>query len=286
VKNYTALIIDLKKSKEYDIADRVNLQEYLLECIKNLNQLFEKGIVHNVIFGAGDELQGLFFDTVTAIMYFRLLKIMIYPSALRAGIGIGGWSVRIEGGTSTEQDGPVYHNARNAIEEVYKMQTQDIRIYSGQGNDIWGNHLLNNSNGLLRSQNRTQSTLQLLVEIMYPFYRKKNILTEYVNIMTSILEMKQAFCSDKYRSYNTNLDTNGKIDYNEVKVIDPIYLDKLIQEPENVIIQKGMPGELAKIMNKTRQNIDRVLKRGNIVNIRCMDYMALQFVQANYESEV
>lgn len=285
MKDYTALIIDLKKSKEYDIADRISLQEYLLECIQNLNQLFRKGIVHNVIFGAGDELQGLFFDTVTAIMYFRFLKIMVHPSALRAGIGIGGWSVRIEGGTSTEQDGPVYHNARNAIEEVYKMQTQDIRICSGQEDDIWGNHLLNNSNGLLRSQNSTQSTLQLLVEIMYPFYTEKNIFTEYINTMGSVLEMKQVFCSEKYRSYNTNLDTDGKIDYNEVKVIGPIYLDKQTHEPENVIIQKGMPGEMAKIMNKTRQNIDRVLKRGNIANIRCMDYMALQFIQANYECE-
>ena len=37
--NYSALIIDIKKSKSYDIGTRNEVQEYLTKCIKMLNDI-------------------------------------------------------------------------------------------------------------------------------------------------------------------------------------------------------------------------------------------------------
>ena len=118
--NYVSLIIDIEKSRNYRNDDRNEIQNYMVYCIDRLNDLFRENMQYTITFSAGDELQGLFYDVTTAVMYFRLLEILVKPVKLRAGIGVGEWTVKINNGLSTQQDGPVYHRARNAIEEVYE----------------------------------------------------------------------------------------------------------------------------------------------------------------------
>ena len=40
---------------------------------------------------------------------------ILAPLQIRCGIGVGEWDVKIINGTSSEQDGSSYHNAREAI---------------------------------------------------------------------------------------------------------------------------------------------------------------------------
>ena len=63
MRNYVALIMDIEKSRAYVTEDRIELQKYMSYCIDMLNELFIENIEHDVIFSAGDELQGLFNDT-------------------------------------------------------------------------------------------------------------------------------------------------------------------------------------------------------------------------------
>lgn len=60
MKNYSVLMIDLKKSRSYSIQDRNNLQNSILNSIKILNEVFKNSIKKEVEFSAGDEIQGLF----------------------------------------------------------------------------------------------------------------------------------------------------------------------------------------------------------------------------------
>lgn len=97
------------------------MKQYMDRCIKNLNGLFSEDIQFEVTFSAGDELQGLFDNVVTALLYFRLFDILMKPVKIRAGIGVGDWTVKMESGLSTQQDGPAYHHAREAIDKVHGM---------------------------------------------------------------------------------------------------------------------------------------------------------------------
>ena len=92
----------------YEPEEEQNLQIYLTKVAEQLNSLFVDSMIFPVIFGRHDELQGLFTSSLSAASYFRLFEIMCYPVAVTGGIGIGEWTVRMEDGTSAQQQGTAY----------------------------------------------------------------------------------------------------------------------------------------------------------------------------------
>lgn len=285
MRDYVSLIIDIEKSKSFDVNIRNEIQTYISNCIIGLNDLFKENMECAMTFSAGDELQGLFNDVVAAILYFRLFEILMNPVKIRAGIGIGEWSVRIENGLSTQQDGPVYHRARNAIEKVYKAQLQNIRIVSDR-DDIWGNYLINASFILKRQQINTQNLVQVMVEFLYPF-TKTNMNWEGRDKIRALLELKyrNGIKSFSVTSMTKNNQENKNIDISEIAVIDPILIDGKIKEAEDILLKKNMATAISKILGCTRQNVDSIIKRGNINKIRELDYVALQYVKQKYGGE-
>ena len=73
-------------------------------------------------------------------------------------------------------------------------------------------------------------------------------------------------------------------DLNDLRIYvqDEISISGSIIDFEEVVTKKGMSINIAEVMHKSRQNIDVVMKRGNILLIRGMDYMALQYIKENY----
>jgi hypothetical protein len=130
MKNYTVLIMDLKKSRSYSVEDRNSIQKYIVTVIKKLNEVFSSSLARDVEFSAGDEIQGLFISTESAYLYFRMFYMLISPVEIKAGIGIGEWNIKIENASTTAQDGPAYHNARNAIENVKDSLGHSVLLYS------------------------------------------------------------------------------------------------------------------------------------------------------------
>lgn len=277
MSEYTSIIIDIKKSRKINLKDRNDLQVYLTKCVKQLNIIFTKSIRFDVTFSAGDELQGMFYDTVPAIMYLRLLSILINPVEIRAGIGVGEWNVRIEDGLSTEQDGPTYHQARKAIEEVYKMQTQRFRICSTKNDDVLGNYMLNASMNYIENQNFIQSRILLLLELMYPFV--DTMVTPFDDVSTrSLFELK----AESIISKRDKKTEDSSLHLKNVHVIEAININEELIEPEDIIIKKYMTSTIADVEGSTRQNVDKLIKRGNSIIIRIMDYMALKYIKKTY----
>lgn len=274
MKKYASLIIDIKKSRDYEAKDRNQLQNFLVEAIDQLNIIFKETIVFPVTFSAGDEMQGLFKFPVQAFQYLRMLNLMVFPVQLRAGIGIGNWDIRIEGGESTQQDGPAYHRAREAIIDVYKMQTQHFRICSGTKADIMANYLINLSMHLLADQNGIQNRVQWICEMLYPFCMENDrVLENYIDELSKL----------KYQYGIQGKSTDKKSDvYQRLILIEPIKITRQIEEPERVVYQKRTSRNIAQITGTTRQNIDMVMKRGSVMEIRTMDYMALQYLYKVY----
>lgn len=113
--NYTTMMIDIIESKKINKKNREELQVFIKKTLSVLNHIFEPSLEFEVIFSAGDEFQGLFKNPQAAILYYRLLSLILAPLPIRCGIGYGKWDIRIKDGTSSEQDGPTYHYARLAI---------------------------------------------------------------------------------------------------------------------------------------------------------------------------
>lgn len=284
MNKYVSLIMDVEKSKSYDVSDRNEMQHYIDKCIKNLNCLFNKEMQCEVTFSAGDELQGLFNDAVTALLYFRMLEMLMKPVKIRAGIGIGGWTVKMEHGLSTQQDGPAYHKARQAIEEAHRMQLQNIRICS-DGDDILANHLINASLLLKRQQIYMQNIVQVLIELLFPFVPVHIKLDRY-DFVKELIAIKFEY---KLGSKNGGLYSRRNIvmeheylDLNKMPSVLPIYINGEIADAEQTIIKKNTAMIISEILQCSRQNVDSIMRRGNSNKIRELDYVALQYVKKNY----
>ncbi len=285
--NYVSLIMDIEKSRMYRIDERNEIQNYMSYCVKRLNDLFSENIERSVTFSAGDELQGLFEDATTAILYFRLFEMLIKPVKIRAGIGIGEWTVKVEDGLSTQQDGPAYHRARNAIEEVHKMQLQNVRICSS-GDDTLANHLINSSISLKRQQIYMQNIVLVILELLYPFVTKKMKLTNYeiVNELLSIkFEYKLGTSGYSRVRAGENLSEKAYMNIREIPMANPIMIDGKMMEAEDAILIKNTSLAISEILGCSRQNVDSIIRRGNANKIRELDFMALQYVERTYGGE-
>lgn len=283
MRNYVTLIMDIKKSRTYVTEDRIELQKYVSYCIDMLNELFRENIEHDVTFSAGDELQGLFNDTTVAVMYFRLFEMLLKPVEIRAGIGVGEWTIKIDNGSSTQQDGPAYHKARQAIKEVYRNTLHNVRICSDK-DDVMANHLINASLTLKNQQIYMQNIALVILELLCPFVKWDMNVDKY-QIIRELLEIKFEYRIGRARmSYlrKEQLVKNERLYFSEMCLLKPIYIDGMLEEAEKHIVVKNISSTIAEILNCSRQNVDNILKRGNSYKIRELDYMALQYIEKMY----
>ncbi len=284
MKNYVSLIMDIEKSRMYAMEDRIELQNYMSYCIDKLNELYRENIEHDVTFSAGDELQGLFNDTTVAVMYFRLFEMLLKPVELRAGIGVGEWTVKIDNGFSTQQDGPAYHRARQAIKEIYNNTLHNVKICSDR-DDIMANHLINASKMLKNQQIYMQNIVLVILELLCPFVKLETNLDKY-QIVRELLEIKFKYKIGRRKySYSRKGDffENGELCFSEIPFIKFIHIDGNIKEAEEHIVVRNVSTIISEILRCSRQNVDNILKRGNSYKIRELDYMALQYIERMYK---
>lgn len=281
--NYVSLIMDIEKSRTYNIEDRIELQNYMSYCVKMLNELFRESIEYDVTFSAGDELQGLFRDTTTALMYFRLLEMLVKPVRLRAGVGVGEWTIKVDNGLSTQQDGPAYHRARYAIEEVYKKSFHNIRIFSDK-DDALANHLINASLNLKNQQIYMQNIVLVILELLCPFVKWEMDVDRY-EIIRELIEIKFEYKIGRARYSSLRKGTfsdHARLHFHSFPIIEPIFIDGSMKEAEENIMIKNISSYIAEILDCSRQNVETILKRGNANKIRELDYMALQYIEWLY----
>ena len=168
MERYCALIADVKGSKAYGDEARAALQALMVETLSYLNRFFAEGIVKEVEFSGGDEVQGLFLDPVVAFLYFRMLGLLLGFDVLRGGLGVGNWSVRMDSQGSAGQDGSAYHRARAAISEAKKGRRFDVVIRSEGLDDDALTTLLDHSLGICRMRTGKQTEVACVIELFYP----------------------------------------------------------------------------------------------------------------------
>lgn len=283
---YTALLIDLKSSKNYRSLDRSDIQYFLKDCIEELNKIFAPSLQFSVVFSAGDEIQGLFKSPVAAFLYFRLLNMFLAPVEIRAGIGVGDWSIKVESGFSTEQDGAAYHYAREAIRAVYTRPEYNIFLNSKNKFDIYINEYLNLSGLLTRKQSEYQNQLMLITELLYPLYSREDMDDSKVLIIIDLLYKKMGiqFYSE-WQSRNIKGRTPNIVLQNHIYTESFVDIDQNYASEEfplcldNITWKKGLSAAIAQSIGTSRQNVEKSLKIGGIISIRDLDLITVRFIK-------
>lgn len=277
---YTAFMVDIVDSKKLTKENREKVQFFIKQSLEVLNKVFKRSLTFDVIFSAGDEVQGLFKNPSSALLYYRLLKMILAPIQIRCGIGVGEWDVKIFEGTSSEQDGSAFHYAREAIQLAHKTSESYILFNSKSENDIYINTLLNSSNFLMQKQSIYQNKVHLLLELMLPLFDENSMELSYLIEILKLIQDKEKivfYLPNKTKKDNfiniSNLIENEPINI-ECSIKDKMILD--------TTIKKGISTKIANITNTTRQNIDNVIRTANISVIRNIDLTAIIFICRNY----
>lgn len=192
-KRYTAIICDVVNSRENDIC-REHMQKFLKDVIKNLNKIFNDYIIKEVMFGAGDEFQGLFRDTVSACRYIFLLNKLIAPIKVRCGIGVGSILYLDKSFVSTELDGDVYRKARIAINKIYSSNNEEKNL---NGKSIVNKTNKLNSNIIINSYSNADPAFNVLFEQLYGCVKNYTNLRSELSLVANLISPIDGHCFNK-----------------------------------------------------------------------------------------
>ena len=140
-----ALLGDVVASRSWGRRDE--LQTIMESALGEVNRSTDP--VQPLTMTVGDEFQGLFVDVAASVDAVLRIQMHVGPEAdFRTGIGWGELTLQSEG-SPLRQDGPCWWRAREAIDEVRRLQHSNsaprstrTRVISGEGADsLWNGFL-------------------------------------------------------------------------------------------------------------------------------------------------
>jgi hypothetical protein len=234
----------------------------------------------DVVFSAGDEVQGLFPCPQFAYLYFRYFNMLTSPVGIRAGIGIGDWSIKTNSQLSTEQDGSAYHNARYAIEKTDESLDYSILLFSGHERDVYINSLMSSETMLVNRQSEYQNELFLLTELMYPISVGHDFLVDSLGELGFLLEQKNRMnyysrwkSSRSIQRYPTSVFPNRYFNCKPIVVSERA---ESFYESSGKI--RGLASRLSELLETSTQSINKSIRTGNIYQIRNFTIITLRMM--------
>lgn len=255
METYAALMIDVQASKKMSSKKREALQYVLSSSICYLNALFNPLLVRDVVFSAGDEVQGLFRDAASAYLYYRAMSQLAVQFKIRGGVGIGEWSTRIEGAPSTVQDGSAYHHARTMIDAAKKSRLYEFmmdRSMLPPEATVFANYSL----GISGQRTQSQMRLARCIEICSPILPSNDV--DVLSVQHDYLPLIADGLS--------NMEGEELIFAVSGNWLRPVYLSD-----RDIEVIDGLPGSLSGLSYylesqglRTRQSIDRLMDNAQI----------------------
>lgn len=257
--NYAALIVDIIDSKKLSTNKRIHVQQKIKQAIQQLNQLFEDAIKYPLVFSSGDSIQGVFLCPSEAIHYFYLLQCFIYPYQIRFGMGWDTLTIDNAHYDSNMQDGPCYHWAREAIDFAKDNQLNGyIATYpTSHLNGSTINALIQATHLLESVLTRKRQQLNTVIHLLFPL--NNQFLHQYY------FDIVLNFFGKPTELLESPLQLNFKEWSLITKKINDTKLEKL-DLGERVL--KEVPAFLAPYFGSTRQNIQQLIKQGQLNEIR------------------
>lgn len=209
---YIAIIGDIKKSKE--IQDRKQVQTKLKAVLDEINGMYHDDIASKFLITLGDEFQGLLHCGLRTMQMISKIERSMYPIQLRFGVGIGPITTDIRRDMALGADGPGYHKAREAIDD---LKENEKRKMTGSADVRFGFSGEEQSSVIL-----INTILTLLTAIQESWSdRQREIIWDMLEHQDSQLEtarrlgikqptVQKALVRGNYYAYKEALDTIGK----------------------------------------------------------------------------
>ncbi|MCL2142966.1 MAG: SatD family protein [Methanomassiliicoccaceae archaeon] len=162
----TALILDIKGSKNMSNDERAHAQEKLYDIINIINSVYREKIKYKLEFSGGDGVEGSFADPSSAIRCYTFIMSAFHPYVARCGIGIGDL-VEMPYESSNMADGPSYHRANDAL-SLAKARGYELLFMSDGEGDRFINQYLTVAQMLLSGQSQKQRIVNNIVFLLDP----------------------------------------------------------------------------------------------------------------------
>ena len=268
---YAAMMFDVIESRKY--YERHDVQKMLMNSVDYLNGIYRYAIKKEVVSSAGDEFQGLFLDLQSAFLYIRKLQILIFPIKLRCGIGYGEIKYDVEEWSSSAFDGEAYYLAREAITSIGRKKSNTICFNTKSKYDKYLNELCLSNMRVKATQSQVAHLIELIADIMLPIVCKEENRCFYEFILESRCRLIE---QERWNKVSAR--------YREVEILNIDYallfenIEEYTQKKDaermfcmNEFWAHGMSTDIARIINTTRQNIDRYISLGRIKECRTTD---------------
>lgn len=285
--DYATLMMDIHGSRGYSVPARKAIQVYIQSVLESLNHIFKTALAKPVTFSAGDEVQGLFTGPEAAYLYLRLFAHLLFPVRLFAGLGYGKWNIRLMNYSSSAQDGPVYHQARQALEDADKNADYPWLFLSGKSEDIIINTTLSSQARALYMRSVPQNEVFLLLEMISPLdaggLLAENLAERLLKANTSRKDFeKEVFL--KKDAASGLLSKTSPNDFVQVSKTDAISADTGYFVTLGEV--RGAPGRLAEISGTTRQNIGKIINAAGIYRARNADISLIKLMHSVFGENV
>ncbi len=268
MKTYTALMMDIKKSRGYSLPHREEIQSHIAVVYRELNRLFADQLEHMVEFSAGDELQGLFCTPESAYCYLRLFRMLLWPVQVRAGIGVGRWDVRLPGVGSTAQDGQAYHRCRSAIREAEEKGESDIVFRAESALDEQINFAVSMESLLTRRYSSHQNDLLLLTELLYPVAAVGDL-----SVLADVMLEREKYEYYALREKQSLFRSLKK---------PPVTIQPMQNDLNGKV--RGIPTAVSNYSGISRQSVEKTMKAANMFAARNAAMMVLKLMQKRKET--
>ena len=169
---YIAIIGDIISSRE--LPDREQVQETFNTAMHQINLNYHDEIASGFLVTLGDEFQGLLKSGGHVLDIIYAIERMMGDVPMRFGIGLGDLDTRLHRDRALGADGPAYHRARKAVDELKaREESRESRVsnimISGEEDPAMLNCLLN----LMKCMENRWSTMQKKVVLDYLRYRDR-----------------------------------------------------------------------------------------------------------------
>lgn len=268
---YATIMIDIVASRHYHT--RYDVQNILMNSISYLNSIYNYGIKKDVVSSAGDEFQGLFLDLQTTFLYARKLQLLVYPIKIRCGIGYGDIKYDVAEWMSSAIDGETYYLCRDAINSVSKQKSNAICFNTSSKYDKYLNVFCMSDTAIKAKQSQMVRLIELIADIISPIVS----IDEDINFYHFILENRIRLMEQERE--NKTVRNFKHIEPPDIN-LELLFQTKHLLETKSACDSEfymkdfwahGLSTYIAKIMNSTRQNIDRYVVLGKIKESRTMD---------------
>lgn len=273
--NYCAAIFDIIDSRKYEY--RYDVQLVVKNSINYLNIFFANEIEKDVMFGAGDEFQGLFKNLEVAFLYARKLQLLIYPIKVRCGIGYGSVKYLNENWSSTETDGETYYNAREAMTSIPGKGSSVICFKIDDRFSKYINMYTLANAELKNRQSQTVKLIELLADIACPIINNKrwdrnedeDFYKELIRLKVHLITQEKHISKRvAYDDVFMNLNINALY-----HACESSYTEN--SDPSSLFIdcywERGLSSLIAEIISTSRQNVDKHIYLGRVKESRNMD---------------